>query len=173
LSPLLRQLVFHMLLFFFFSFVAPCACFCAQGWLAVPPCNSGYTLKASSPSLVLNGLPASTRSDQTRPDLSLSNGFYDLWTRSSGLTVDRLGPKVCLRALHALPAEFCSVQVHPLPIGTEACAMEPREGRTCSVACEQVPGTLGGSLCLTACRPRPSGLPCSFSCPVQPASHPI
>lgn len=55
--------------------------------------------------------------------------------------------------------------------------MEPpeREG-TCSVACQQVPGTLGGSLWLTACRPRPSGLavsnvPALSCCPVLPASH--
>lgn len=33
------------------------------------------------------------------------------------------------------------------------------------MACQQVLGTLGGSLWLTACRPRPSGLPCSFCCP--------
>lgn len=60
------------------------------------------------------------------------------------LAVDGLSSKVCLPDCRAPPP--CQ-----LGLGGLRCAMEPREG-TWSVACQQVPGTSGGSLWLTACR---------------------
>lgn len=152
LWPLLRQLVFHMLLFssslsFSSDSSRPAPASSPNaGWQS---CHAILVLSLSlSLFLFSNGLSASTRSDRVRPDGVNGARTLDHVPRGEAITL-RFWPLMGSAQKFA-----CLIAVLPpcqLGLGGLRCAMEPREG-TWSVACQQVPGTSGGSLWLTACR---------------------